>query len=65
MSSSWEARWGTGFKSEKEMIRFFSSLDDEDSKASAVPQKSPAEKGGKGALAPYKTLPTEKKRKGP
>ena len=34
MSRSWEARWGSGFKTEREMITFFSSLDDEDSKTS-------------------------------
>jgi len=34
MSRAWETRWGSGFATEKEMIAFFSSLDDKDSKVS-------------------------------
>jgi hypothetical protein len=29
MSRAWEARWGVGFKTQKEMVNFFMSLDDQ------------------------------------
>lgn len=59
MAEAWEARWGSGFKSEKEMISFFSSLDDEDSRASEADERGGEEgQGVTGALRRWITGPT-------